>query len=115
MAIRSKTAIAAGLLAISCVNAPGQIPNKPTIDGEWKGCLEIEASRLDDHKSDAATIAKGIQSACEIELRASVAAATVGMSPDAARDLERNMRAMSSNDAIKAVVKERTQKGIWRE
>jgi hypothetical protein len=104
---------AAGLcLGLLVLPATAQTPSPAAAQYVFQICIEKAASRLDDHLSDAATIAKGVRSACDVELENALGAYELdamshGMSMDAFEKEKDELRAVADRQAIEAVLDER--------
>jgi len=70
-------------------------------------CLREAAKRLDDHKSDAATIAQAALSACPTEFRRQVEAYSRGLGPDGEESLAAKLQSDVLGEAVQIVLQER--------
>jgi hypothetical protein len=75
----------------------------------YVSCLDRAAKRLDDHKSDPATIARGMLSACGAEFDQDVKAHSRSLSLDGEQKVARTLRETSLDGAIQLVLSNRAQ------
>ena len=77
------------------------------LSGRYLDCLIGEAQKLDDHVSDAATIASGIADLCGPEMQHIKNAVDQGVNVRVGRMLDQHLDGMRQSTAITAVLKER--------
>jgi hypothetical protein len=116
----SAVSVFALTLAACAPSMPPGLPNPPpqpvNTDAmaattlAYNACLDRNAARLDDHKSDAATIAEAIQADCFAEGEAVLVAFAQGIAPVAAHRLREGMRNDMTRFAIEAVLRERASR-----
>ena len=70
-------------LLISCLLAGNTFADPTPEDRAYIGCLIAATQRLDDHRSDAATVAQAIQGVCSHEWQAEKEEAVRDMNPTA--------------------------------
>lgn len=78
-------------LSSSACSTPRPTPlsqaEKDALAGQWKACLVANVGRLDDHQSDARTIAEGLAQVCYREYRAWAEGFSDDLPNHAARDM----------------------------
>jgi hypothetical protein len=74
---------------------------------EYHLCLEIRARSVDDHTSDAMTVARAIQGSCRPEMLEYATAMTGGLPTSSYYDMAQTLMGMELESSIKAVLAER--------
>lgn len=105
-------AIAVSVCLLLCACVSGGPPPATSQEGEaaqtkWLDCMIQAAIRLDDHRSDASTVAMAVASACAKEYVASAETYTRGMTLGAAAIFNSKAESRQMQWATTAVLKER--------
>lgn len=100
------------LVPMAAVAQPGS-EGAEAAKRDFYRCLALQANELDDHRSDASTVAKGVLAKCDDQFSRMIDAATQDASPSAKfqarQDVLADPRLLDS--AIYAVLVERSQTG----
>jgi hypothetical protein len=98
--------ISSALALVSCASPVSNV-DQDAAARDYVSCLKANARTLDDHHSDASTIAYAIQSACNYQFEHDLDLQSRGMSIATAMQFKRQARQGAIGLATDAVLRER--------